>query len=250
MIKVISHSSCKKPVDSGSVIICHLHRFFSEQFWSIHCPCAFQMYAAMMSTHWGTQIRGHGNHQGWCPAATHGELRCDGSCDCETRCVSQAPVRSVSFWIVDIVEELGNHGKPSPFQWDSPTNSNKMNGLMLLLCVQNEDWDGIHVPTCRETVPWLQGGHSTSATSATSSQVSSSKRTSTSRCPGAMNPFCRVSSLHSHLMSCKKMHLSEPIGLSNISNCREGSKIAIVPRDLLLVVASRGPQDWTSKIWP
>ena len=61
-------------------------------------------------------------------------------------------------------------------------------------------------------------------------------------------PLCRVSSLHSHLMSCKKMHLSEPIGLSNISNCREGSKIAIVPRDLLLVVAGRGPQDWTSKI--
>ena len=49
---------------------------------------------------------------------------------------------------------MGNHGKPSPFQ-DSPTNSNKMNGLqMLLLCVQNEDWDGIHVPT-REIVPWF-----------------------------------------------------------------------------------------------
>ena len=32
------------------------------------------------------------------------------------RDVKQAPVRSVSFWIVDIVEELGNHGKPTPFQ--------------------------------------------------------------------------------------------------------------------------------------
>lgn len=61
-------------------------------------------------------------------------------------------VISVSCWI----GEPGNQTNTA-FQQNPTERCRKSKRLqILLLCVQNEEWDGRHFPTCHEIVPWLQ----------------------------------------------------------------------------------------------